>query len=180
MEEYSYELKIPKDRIAVLIGKNGKVKKELEEQTDLKIEVDSKEGDVTITGKDSLKLYSVREMVKAIGRGFNPEIAQLLLKQDYFLEIINLADFAKNKNQMPRLKGRIIGAEGKARDNLEKLTETRISVYGKTVSILGSNEGVLLAKKAIESLLEGCTHATVYKMLERKRREMKRREATEI
>ena len=180
MEEYSYELKIPKDRIAVLIGKNGKIKKEMEEQTKTNIEVDSKEGDVKITGKDSIMLYATREMIKAIGRGFNPEISQLLLKQDYILEIINITDFTKNKNQMPRLKGRVIGAEGKARDNIEKLTETFVSVYGKTISILGNNEGVVLAKRAVESLLEGSTHAAVYKWLEKKRRELKMKEKTDI
>ena len=44
--EYRYELKIPKDRIAVLIGKNGEVKREIEELTESRIEIDSKEGDV--------------------------------------------------------------------------------------------------------------------------------------
>ena len=33
MVEYSYELKIPKDRVAVLIGKDGEVKKSIEEDT---------------------------------------------------------------------------------------------------------------------------------------------------
>jgi len=49
--DYNLELKIPKERVAVLIGKNGEVKKELEEYTSAKIEIDSKEGDVKITGK---------------------------------------------------------------------------------------------------------------------------------
>ena len=35
MPEFSYELKIPRDRIAVLIGPKGKMKRELEEQTKL-------------------------------------------------------------------------------------------------------------------------------------------------
>ena len=35
--EYSYELKIPKDRVAVLIGKKGKIKKDIGEATNSKI-----------------------------------------------------------------------------------------------------------------------------------------------
>ena len=66
MVEYSYELKIPKDRVAVLIGKNGEIKKQLEEHTKTKIKVDSEEGDVFVMGEDAILLFSVREIIKAI------------------------------------------------------------------------------------------------------------------
>ena len=39
MAEYLYELKIPKQRVAVLVGKNGTTKKKIEELTDTKIKV---------------------------------------------------------------------------------------------------------------------------------------------
>ena len=61
-----YELRIPKERVAVLIGKNGEAKKDLEENTKTQIKVDSREGDVFISGKDALGLYTARELVKAI------------------------------------------------------------------------------------------------------------------
>ena len=38
MEEFGYGLKIPKERVAVLIGKDGIVKKDIEEQTQLQIQ----------------------------------------------------------------------------------------------------------------------------------------------
>ena len=94
MTEYLYELRIPKDRIAVLIGKEGKVKEEIELETKTKIQVDSKEGDVSISGEDALGLYSCREVIMAIGRGFNPDIARLLLKSDYCFEYIDLKEYA--------------------------------------------------------------------------------------
>ena len=72
------------------------------------------------------------------------------------------------------MKGRIIGAEGKSRRTIEELTETNVSVYGKTVSIIGLAEGVDMARRAIETLLSGSPHANVYKWLEKKRRELKR------
>ena len=80
---FYYSIRIPKERVGVLIGKNGKEKKELEELTKSKIKVDSKEGYVEIFGKDSILLFTLKEIIRAIGRGFNPEIAMLLLKQDY-------------------------------------------------------------------------------------------------
>lgn len=171
-QEFLDELKIPEERVAVLIGEEGKVKKEIEAQTKTKLKV-GKEGEVTITGEDALLLYTSREIVKAIGRGFNPEIAFLLLKTNYGLEIIDLRDFAgKNQNARLRLKGRVIGQGGKARKELEKLTETNISVYGKTIAIIGETAQTTLARQAVEMLLRGAMHRTVYHFLERKKKEI--------
>ncbi|MBW3015017.1 KH domain-containing protein [Candidatus Woesearchaeota archaeon] len=175
MEEFSYEFKIPKDRIAVLIGKNGKIKKELEESTKTRIDIDSKDGDVHVYGKDAILLFNAREVILAIGRGFNPEYAFYLLKGDYILEVINLGDFVgKSKKALERIKGRIIGTDGKTRRLIEEMTEAFISVYGKTVSIIGEPTNLYIAKKAIESLINGSQHSAVYKWLEKKRRELKR------
>lgn len=175
MTEYMYELKIPKERIAVLIGTKGEMKKQIEEATGTHIDVDSEEGDVFLKGEDSLSLYTTREIIKAIARGFNPDVAMLLLKQEYALELINLKDYAEEK-QLMRLKGRVIGREGKARKNIEVLTETNISVYGKTIGIIGECENSVIARRAVDSLLTGSTHANVYKWLEKNRRELKRKE----
>lgn len=175
MEVFSYELKIPKERVAILIGKQGEVKKNLESDTNTKVEIDSNEGDVFISGKDALGLYTAREVIRAIGRGFNPEIARLLLKQDYIFEHIDLDDYTgKSRNSTLRLKGRVIGKEGKSRKLIEELSEAYISVYGKTICIIGLPESTSIAKRAVESLLMGSTHANVYKWLEKKRRELKR------
>lgn len=181
MVEYSYELKVPKNRVAVIIGKEGSIKKEIEESTKTKLNIDSKEGDVFVSGEDALGLYTAREIIKAIGRGFNPEIARLLLKSDYVLEVVDISEYVgKSKEAMLRLKGRVIGKEGKSRRLIEELAECNISVFGKTISIIGLPESVSNARHAVESLLRGSTHANVYKWLERRRREFKRRSLMEI
>ena len=174
MVEYIYELKIPKERIAVLIGKRGEIKKQIEEQTKTQLEVDSREGDVIIKGDDTIRMYTAREIIKAIGRGFNPECALLLLKSDYCFEVININDFIKSKSQLNRVRGRVIGSEGKARKTVEELTETSISVYGKTIGIIGEPEKVSVARRAIESLLGGSPHSSIYRWLEKNRSIMKR------
>jgi len=175
--EYSYELKLPKERIAVLIGKKGEVKKRIEEETKTEIKVDSKEGDIFIKGEDALSLFTAREVINAVGRGFNPETAELLLKGDYCLEIIDITKFTgKNKATIIRLKGRVIGKEGKSRRTIEELTECYISVYGKTVGIIGRPENLANARRAVESLLQGSPHSNVYKWLEKRRRETKIKE----
>ncbi len=181
MTQFSYELKIPQERVAVLIGKGGEVKKNIETDTKTEVKVDSLEGDIFIYGEDALGLYTAREVIRAIGRGFNPEIAKLLLKQDYIFEYIGLNEFTgKSKNTLLRLKGRVIGKEGKSRRLIEELSEAYISVYGKSVSIIGTAESASMAKRAVEALLQGSTHASVYNWLENKRREMKRKRIIEM
>lgn len=176
-EEYSYELKIPKARVAVLIGKKGEVKKRIETATKTEIRIDSKEGDIFISGKDALGLFSAREVIEAIGRGFNPDFAELLLKGDYVLEIINIKDYAgKSKATAMRLKGRVIGKEGRSRKTIEDLSDTYVSVYGKTIGIIGEADNVASARMAIEELLRGAPHGNVYKGLEKRRKEMKKKE----
>ena len=170
MAQYSNELRIPKERVAILIGKKGEIKKELEDRTKTKIIIDSKEGDIFLSGNDAISLFDVVEVIKAIGRGFNPDIAFLVLKQDYVFELVNMNDFAKTKNDSVRLKGRVIGSEGKSRNTIEELTETNISVYGKTIGIIGLQENAASARKAIESLLSGSPHSNVFRFLEKNRR----------
>jgi ribosomal RNA assembly protein len=173
--EFSYELKVPKDRIAVLIGVEGKTKSELERDTRCRIKVDSEEGEVTIYGSDALNLYILREVIKAIGRGFNPDIAKLLLNQNYLLEIIQLNDYSRTTKHQARLKGRVIGEGGKARRTIEELTGCYISVYGKTISIIGGAEALTACKRAIENLLNGSPHSVVYRSLEKQRKALKQR-----
>ena len=169
---YSQEIKIPKERIAVLIGKKGSTKKQLQKATESIITV-SKEGDVLIEGEDSLKVYSALHVIKAISRGFNPLIAQTLLNEENTMEILNIHDFTgKSKSKFTRRKARVIGTKGRAWKTIEDLTLTDISVYGKTVAIIGMHENVILAKQAIEKLLRGAPHSNVYMFLEEKRRKI--------
>ena len=176
METYSYEMRIPASRVAVLIGVEGSVKKRVEKETGTRIAIDSKEGEVFLSGNDALGLYSAREIVSAIGRGFNPEIALQLLKPDYSFEQFSLYDYAKTRNHFIRIKGRIIGSNGKSRELMEEFTDCKISVFGKTIGIVGRVESVSICRRAVESLIAGSRHAVVYRFLERQRRELKKRE----
>lgn len=162
------EVKIPKERIAVLIGEKGATKRKLQNKTKTKIKVSSKEGDVTIEGEDSLKVIKTKDIVKAVGRGFNPEIALELTKEEMILDLINIQDFSgKSKKAEERLKSRVIGTDGKARKMLEKMTNTNICVYGKTVAIIGKQEDVYLARRGVEIILNGAPHNNAYHWIQK-------------
>jgi ribosomal RNA assembly protein len=175
-DEIRAELKIPRERIAILIGKKGIMKRKLEKATNTKIEVDSKEGDVFIYGEDGLKIFETREVVKAVGRGFNPQTAMKLLDMDYTFDVVRMGDFAPTKNSELRLKGRVIGKEGRTRALIEQMTEAYVSVYGKTIAIIGKPESMIIAKRAVIMLLQGSQHSNVYSWLEKKRKTLKYQE----
>ncbi len=170
------EVKIPRERVGVVIGRKGRTKKRLERIASVKIRVDSKTGDVVIRGTkdtDPLTFYRMAKVVKAIGRGFDPDTALKLLRDDYYLRIINLREHL-GRNAIRRQKARLIGTGGSARKKLESLTDTDIRIYGDTVSIIGDYESVELATRAIERLaFQGSPHSVVFRDLEINRRKKK-------
>lgn len=152
------KVSVPKERLAILIGRRGTVKKELEERTQTRIGIDE---EVTIEGE--VGVLDAENIVLAIGRGFAPEQAMHLLDEEKTLCIIQLP---KNKKSLSRIRARIIGKGGRSRKNIERLTRTDIVVYGKTVSIIGRYENAGCARDAVERLIRGDRHATVYRNLE--------------
>jgi ribosomal RNA assembly protein len=173
---------IPKDRVGVLVGPGGVVKSTIEERLSVDLKIDSPSGSVEIGVKpdapDPTGALQAKDIVLAIGRGFSPERAFRLFGEDITLDIIDLHDFfGKNDAEIRRVDGRIIGREGKTRRILEELTGTAISVSGHTVSIIGGYEAVTMAKDALEKLIKGRTHGTVYKFLRRRRQEIKKEKA---
>jgi len=168
-----YEIKIPKARIAVLIGEKGTTKRLIEKVSETRLKIDSEEGDVIISSEESLNAFTTQDVVKAIGRGFNPEIALKIIRENKVLEIVDMDSFAKTKNHLMRIKARIIGREGKIRKFIEESTNTNISVYGNTVSIIGSVEEVGITRKAVEKILSGAPHGPVFKFIEQSVKELK-------
>ena len=170
-------IRIPSDRIAVLIGKSGNVKSKIESSCHVSLDIDGETGEVLIKSTDSIEKmepFKAMEIVTAIGRGFSPENALTLLKGENTLHVIDLREFTgKSNSNIERIKGRIIGDGGRARRNMENLTGTHISVYGKTVSVIGNSAKLRLAVDAISSISSGSIHGAVYGKLEAANRKEK-------
>jgi ribosomal RNA assembly protein len=166
-------IKIPRERIAVLIGKNGKVKRKIEKLGEAVVEVDSKTGIVDVEGKGNpANFYDAVSAVKAIGRGFSPENAFLLFGENVILDLVDVQEMlGGGEKNLQTKRGRVIGRSGFARKAIEKSTGAKISVFGKTVSVIGSPEAVETARKAIEMLLDGAQHQTVMNFLKRSEEE---------
>jgi ribosomal RNA assembly protein len=173
--------KIPKDRIGALIGPEGTVKSGIEKKLGIELTIDSESGDVTITlspeAQDPSVLFRAKEVITAIGRGFSPDRAfRLIRDEDAAMEVIDLREiFGRSESELQRVKGRIIGQEGKTRRIIEELTDAEISVHGHTVSIIADSDEMEIARQAVQMLLRGSQHSTVYNFLNRKRRDLKRK-----
>lgn len=169
-------IKVPQDRIGAIIGVEGNVKRIIEEKTGAGVDVDSESGAVVIQpGEDAFQALRAGEVIKAVARGFSPEKAlKLLENEDLVLDIIDLSNVADSPADMKRLKGRIIGKNGKTREVIEQMSGARLSVYGKTIGMIGDAEQLATVREALNMLIDGAPHGAVYGFLERRRRELKR------
>jgi len=174
-------MKIGKNRIAVLIGREGETKKEIEQKLGVKINLDSKSGNCEILPQPenpnymSLNIFTAEKIVKAINRGFNPIKAMKLLEENYdFVPINLLSILGKSDKRIKRVKGRVIGRNGEMRKAIERYAESFLSVYGKTISIIADYDNLQIARKAVRMLINGIPHHVVLRFLEDKYNEKKK------
>jgi len=174
-------IRVPRERVGVIIGPDGVTKKNIEKKLSVDLQIDGDSGDITITmsekATDPSMLFKAKDVVTALGRGFSPEHAfRLVRDEDALLDVIDLRTaFGKSEADIKRVKGRIIGMNGKTRRLIEELTDTHVAVFGHTVSIIGTIEQVQITKEAVEMLVKGSMHSTVYRVLHRKRSELKKK-----
>ena len=86
-------VKVPDDRIGVIIGKDGRVKDEIEDKCEVLIQIDSESGNVIISPRNSAPIeqtFKAVEIVSAISRGFSPERSYRLLAENAILQIVDL------------------------------------------------------------------------------------------
>ncbi|MHA2008668.1 MAG: KH domain-containing protein [Promethearchaeota archaeon] len=174
-------MKIGKNRIAVLIGRDGEIKKNIEFRLGVEINLDSKTGICEVLPKvedpnyKPLNVYTAQKIINAINRGFNPAKAMKLLEESYEFELFNLLSLlGKSEKRIKRVKGRIIGRNGEMRKAIERFTESFVSVYGKTVSVIADYENLQIARKAITMIINGIPHHTVLRFLENKYNEKRK------
>ena len=169
-------VRIPIERVGAVIGKEGGTKRFLEQEMGVRLSVDSKEGLVTVKSESALKTdpFSATRVIEAIGRGFSPQRARRLLDEGTALEVIDLRDYSgRSVNSLERIRGRVIGEKGKSRRVIEELTNCHISVYGRTVAIIGAASEAQQASEAVRSLATGSQHKTVFNALQKARTKRK-------
>ena len=166
--------RIPQDRIAVLIGRKGTTRRALEKATNSTLHIDSNSGDVSVVWDDEVDpilRMKLPDVIRAIGRGMNPDRALQLLKDDHHLLLYDMREYVgKNPNQQRRIRSRLIGRNGRIRELIEEHSGSEVTIYGSTVVIIGDEDALPLAGQAVERLLQGAEHSSVLKHLEAERR----------
>ena len=153
---------LPAERVRML-----KKEKDFLEKLRSLCDVEFKDNEIKLQSHDAWSLLRIKEALKAFGRGFAAQDALELLHEDNYLEIIDLREFARTKQRIQTLRGRVIGREGRIKQIVEKEAGVKIAVYGKTVSVLGELEKVKTAAKVIKMILEGRKHGTALRLLSR-------------
>ncbi|RLE66679.1 MAG: RNA-processing protein [Thermoprotei archaeon] len=170
---------VPKERLGVIIGKSGATRRKIEDLCNVKLWIDSANNEVVIMPRNEkttiADMMKAKNILQAIALGFNSKTAFSLLDEMVILEYIDLGEVARNKADLKRIKGRIIGEEGKARRMIEELSGAKLVIGEKHVGIIGDYEQVRIAREAVEMLISGRQHKTVYDFLRRQRHELKRR-----
>ncbi len=87
-----------------------------------------------------------------------------MLNENESLEIIKLTGFTDKKTKV--IKARLIGTKGKTRRLIENFSGCSVSVYGKTVCVIGNYEQMNIARQAIKMIIRGSKHSKVYGFLQ--------------
>jgi ribosomal RNA assembly protein len=155
-------VKIPAERIKIL--KDGI--KQIEKKAKVKLSID--EEGIVIEGEPYDEWRAI-DIVRAIGRGFPVHSSLKLLSDEYVLKIINLKEIFPRENQRRRYLARIIGTKGKVKKKIEQLTGAELCIYGSTVSIIGRLEEASLAEKAVNLIIKGLSHSSVYFIIQKEK-----------
>ena len=169
--------RVPKNRIAVLIGKGGQTRKMLEEISGAELDIDSQTGEVMAEWKeepDPVVRMKMPDVVLAIGRGLAPSRAIQLIQDDVFLRMYDIREWVgRQPNQTRRMRSRLIGRNGRIRSLIEEISNCEMAIHGSTVLVIGDRDGIALAGPAIEGILRGSEHSTILHGLEQDRKRMR-------
>lgn len=160
---------LEKDRVPVFIGKDGNMKKEIEEKFNSKIDIDSNTGEVIVESEVSVNIFVISNVISAVNMGHNPINAVKLEDENYVLDTIDIKDYVRNHDRLKTVMGRIIGKEGSTRKIIEEVTRCSVSVKDSFVSVIGPYENILVVHEAIEMLAKGASHKSFYSFMERNR-----------
>jgi len=171
-------VKIPSARVKAILGDSGETKDYLEKRMKVTLSVDS-DGSVEISG-ESIDEFIAKDIVKAIGRGFDPPIALRLLSDDYGFKLIDLRDFSDSPKAQHRILGRVIGEKGRTKEIINEEVGAHVAVLGHTIGIISKLDTLDYALNAVFKLIDGANHASVYAYLEKCRRKIKEEEVKKL
>lgn len=163
------QILIPSRR-ARLLEEDKQLHKKLEELLGCKLSVNE---NAVIAEGEPINEYNARDAVTAFGRGFSIGQIRKLLSDDYFFSSINLKEALGEQKRIMRIKARIIGSSGKTKEYISEVSGASMSIFGNTISFIGTTDEIKMAETAVKILIEGGTHKKAYRVIEGMRRRLK-------
>jgi len=133
-------------------------KKRLEQELEVKITNQGK--NLFIDGEPD-KEFLALQIIEAINVGFSVEKTLNLKQEDIILQTLHIKDKTK-RNDLERVRARIIGKQGKTLKTLNNLTGCEFSIKDNEIGIIGNTDDIKEAMQAIISLIQGSRQSNVY------------------
>jgi ribosomal RNA assembly protein len=153
--------KIISEKIIRIIKSKGNLEKELN------VAIDINGNEITISGEPEDE-YIAERVIEALDFGFPFSAALQIKKEDIIFDILNIKECTTQKN-FARVRGRVIGKDGKALKTISSLSDCHIELSGNKIGIIGNCENIRTVEEACKLLTKGSKHANVYAYLEKHR-----------
>lgn len=115
------------------------------------------------------KEFIALEILEAIKIGFSADRA-LKLKEEYFIiQKLSIKSITK-RNDLNRIRARIIGTEGKTLRTLKSLTDCDFAMNNNEIGIIGHIDNIEEAIQAVTSIIQGSKQGNVYSRLEKNKK----------
>ncbi len=166
------QIYIPSERVKAL-RKDSKLLQSLEKVCNCKCRIEDDSITVASESDNGYDEFVARNIITAFGRGFDLRIAELLHNDDYYFATIDIGQRIGSDKRVLQVKSRVIGESGKTKIYIESVSGAKISVYGDTVSFIGTATQISEAETAVNTLIEGGTHKMAYSKMEAAHRKNK-------
>jgi ribosomal RNA assembly protein len=152
-------IKIISDKLPRIVKSRKKLEKELN------VKITNKGKEVFIEGSPENE-YIAEKVIEALNFGFPFSEALLIKTEDLIFETISIKDYTKSKD-LERVRGRIIGKNGKTLKTLSDLTKCFFQLKNNEAGIIGEPEHIEWAIESVMALSKGTKQANVYAYLEK-------------
>jgi ribosomal RNA assembly protein len=137
-------------------------------QKELKVKLTNKGHNIFIDGKPEDEFLALK-VLEAVNLGFSVDSALQLKEEDIILQSLNIKDLTK-RNDLDRVRARIIGTNGRTLKTLDNLTNCDLSLHDNQIGIIGDTEEIEDAIQALTSIIQGSKQSNVYARLEKQRK----------
>jgi len=150
------------ENIKEVLRSKSRIQKELEVKL-------TNRGKIIFVDGEPAKEFTAVEVLQAINAGFSGDRALELKQDNFMLQTVHIKDITK-RNDLERVRGRVIGTDGRTLKTLQNLTNCDLAMNGNEIGIIGPALEMEDAVQSVTSLINGSKQGHVYGRLERQRK----------